>query len=409
MAYQFLHVNVYSRKAGKGKAGGRTVQDIIDEVTREPSASKHVEDPQPPIVVYGCNPADIPAMCDEYAASMVTTHERKNRKTGETEKVTRKMRDDGLVMLAGVFSAPVEMPAGDWPEYRARMVEKLREEYGDRLKSVGEHFDEAYRHCHFYIIPRPGERLDDIHPGRAAARASKERDEPKGKQNTAYIAAMRKWQDSYWQGVSADFGLARLGPKKQRLNRPEYVAQQAELARLAQLKRDAEARQQQLAQEGEKVKQYTERAQVARERALAAKQEAEQVLGQAATWGGRIGAFLGGLTGAFVTAATAATDYLRERGWWPGIGRVKELEQEAQQHSRQALEKRREAAHDRELARLEKQRAAGEVGVLHGKLVNLEGQVRSMQAANEVLAKHNNELSAELKDLGRGRGNEIEL
>ena len=229
MAYQFIHIDSFSRQAGKGKASANSVQDIINEVTRKPDDCKHVEKPQPPILLFGVDPLKLPALCENYATSMSSNFIRKNRKTGFDESVSRKMRADGLTMIGGVFSAPAEMPVGLWPDYRSLMIETLNHEFGNRLKSVVEHFDEEYRHCHFYVVPNHGEHFDTVHPGKRAAALMDQAGELKGKQNAAYIAAMRQWQDDYWEKVSSKFALARIGPKRQRLTRAEYKAQQSVL------------------------------------------------------------------------------------------------------------------------------------------------------------------------------------
>jgi hypothetical protein len=225
IAYQFIHIESYSIKAGKGKAGDNCVQDIINEVIRKPVASPHVANPQPPVLLYGVLPQSLVLMCHQYAESMTSQFVRSNRKTGLNENVIRKLRKDGLVMIGGIFSAPQEMPVGQWPEYRSEMIAKLKADFGERLKTVVEHDDEPYRHCHFYVIPNFGERFDDVHPGKRAAKAQ---GGMKGAQNAAYIEAMRKFQDSFYENVSKRFALARLGPKRKRLARPVWKSQQAQ-------------------------------------------------------------------------------------------------------------------------------------------------------------------------------------
>lgn len=404
MGYQFLHVNVYSRRAGKGKAGGQDVRGIIDEVTRAPEASAHVPDPQPHELVFGCSPLDIPLMCDEYAATMTSTHERKNRKTGKPEQVTRKMREDGLVLMAGVFSCPSEMPIGTWEEYRDRMVEKLKDEFGDRLKSVVQHNDEKHPHCHFYIIPRPGESLDKIHVGRQALKNGHEQGLSKSKRDLEYMAAMRQWQDSYWNDVSKEFGLARLGPRRQRLNRDEYNAQQHANKQMALAMREAKEQQEQATKQLAQAAQDLAKAEKVLAQARAARKEADQVIERVSTWGGRIGTFVGAAVSSLTTASAVFVDYLRERGLWPGMGKVQELQQQAQQDAKAAQEKRRQADADRDNARLERARATEREVLLRNEVAKQEGLVNGLKSRVEVLGKHNKELEQENKDLSAKLG-----
>lgn len=394
MGYQFLHIESYGRKAGKGKAGGNSVRDVVDEVTRKPEASPHVPDPQRPKLVFGCDPHQLPQMAESYAVTMASTFTRKNRKTGVEESVTRKMREDGLVMIGGVFSAPAEMPVGDWPEYRAKMVEKLQDEFGDRLKSVQEHFDEPFRHCHFYIIPRPGEHFDQVHPGKCAAAQAKDEGGMKGQQNTAYIEAMRKWQDSYWHDVSNQFALARIGPKKQRVTRSEWQAQQVALVTAAQQLRKAQEGMERWQQAEAKLKRQ-------HDAVSARKAEVEEREERLQTVGGRVGLLAGGFSSGFVTALQAAKDWLIERSLWPGVKRSHEIEQNALEAIRkrdetiQRVEGRVEGL-QRQIDRSKRQ--DGNVADLQKQLAGVKGQLAKTEGYNAELAQENNDLRRALRN-----------
>ena len=50
--------------------------------------------------------------------------------------------------------------AKDWPRFREATVAWLKQQYGERLRSVVEHTDEAHPHLHFYAVPLPGERFE---------------------------------------------------------------------------------------------------------------------------------------------------------------------------------------------------------------------------------------------------------
>lgn len=380
VGFQFLHIESYSRKAGKGKTGGNSVSDIIAEVTRKPDASPHVPNPQLPTLVFGVDAHQLPAMCESYAVTMTNEFTRKNRKTGIEETVNRKMREDGLVMIGGVFSAPADMPVGDWPSYRKQMIEKLKNEFGDRLKSVNEHHDEPYKHCHFYVIPKPGEHFDQIHPGKRAAAAANDKGEVKGKQNTAYIESMRKWQDSYWKDVSEKFGLARIGPKVQRVSRSEWQAQQAALVLNAET----------LLSNTGKTNALKDREIVLKKQEIQVKQDIVKVK-KLETFGGKLGLVFGGV----VTAGLAIKDWLVERKLWAGVTR----EEAAKAKTRNFVINQRK----------ELEKASKDLIKATSKVESLKNQLETVKAPSEELKKKEIELDKANAELAKVEGFNTEL
>src|SRR5476651_440558 len=227
MGFQFLHVESYARQAGKGKAGGHTVASVMAEAKRQPDACPHVENPAPPILLFGCSLAEVESKANEWAAS-------------STDAIGRKLRKDGLCLLAGVISAPDDMAAEVWESMKQEAIAWLNQD--GRLVSVAEHADEAHRHVHFYKIPAPGARFETLHPGRAAALEAKADGALRGEQNRAYKEAMRGFQDDFFEQVGARHGLTRLGPAKRRLTRSEWKNEQVAALSLANamIKADAD-------------------------------------------------------------------------------------------------------------------------------------------------------------------------
>lgn len=225
MSYQFLHVECYARQGSQQRGQPRkwSAREIAEEAERHPDACPHVEQPQPPKVLYGCTPAEAADLAEEWA-------------NAATDAKGRKLRRDGLALLGGVVSLPSEQ-AEDWPSFREATVAWLREQYGERLRSVVEHTDEAHPHLHFYCVPLPGERFEVLHPGRHAAAEKARQGAKKGAQNAAYKSAMVRWQDDFAAGVAAHFGLARLGPGRRRLTRKAWQAEQAQARALAVAKK----------------------------------------------------------------------------------------------------------------------------------------------------------------------------
>ena len=188
MGYQFLHLESYARHGSKqhGQPRKWSAREIAAEAMREPDACPHVAQPQPPKVLHGCTPAEAAKLAHDWADS-------------SQDAKGRKLRADGLALAAGVVSLPAEQ-AKDWPRFREATVAWLREQYGERLRSVVEHTDEAHPHLHFYAVPLPGERFEVLHPGRQAAAKKAQQGAKKGAQNAAYKAAMVGWQDDF-QGL----------------------------------------------------------------------------------------------------------------------------------------------------------------------------------------------------------------
>lgn len=238
--YQFIHYEGYSLSGSTQKSkktGGitktRSVSEIIAETNRIRGNCPHIENPKPPIVILG-QLEKLEAVCQDWASNT-------------KDALGRKLRKDAQCLLAGVISFPREREQKnpqDWEKFKARSIKYLERKYGDRLKCVVEHEDESHPHLHFYVVPRIGEKFEDIHEGVKAQNAVKEKskqylkDNPKekeppkdlqkGGQNLAYIQAMRLLQDEFYEKVGIYSGLARLGPGRRRLSRSEWKAEQQE-------------------------------------------------------------------------------------------------------------------------------------------------------------------------------------
>ena len=229
MAYQFIHIEGYartgSRQVRKGKGGRATevrkwsAAEIAAEAEREPDSCPHVAQPMQPGRLHGCSPSEAVRRAEEWGAKA-------------KDAQGRKLRSDGLCMLAGVVSLPGDQ-SKDWPRFREAVVHELRQQHGERLLSVVEHLDEEHPHLHFYAVPLDGERFEVLHPGRSAAAKKAQEGGKKGAQNGAYKSAMSKYQDDFSNAVAARFGLTRLGPGRRRLTRAQWQSEQAQARALA--------------------------------------------------------------------------------------------------------------------------------------------------------------------------------
>jgi len=226
MSYQFIHVECYAREGSKQGKGKWSIRDIVAEAGREEGNYYHVENAKEPTLVYGVSLAEL---------------EKKANEWGDQAKDARghKLRKDGHCLLAGVISLPREQEK-DWEKFKAKSIEWLKDQYGERLKTVVEHTDETHPHIHFYAVPNAGERFEVLHKGQQAANLAKKAGKKKGEQNKDYCEAMRCWQDNFG-GMASKFGLARLGPGRRRLTRAQWKAEQAQARALVTVKDQAKA------------------------------------------------------------------------------------------------------------------------------------------------------------------------
>ena len=238
MSYQFIHIEDYSKviskkrgNGGKGKYNeetkGRSVRDIIAEAKREEGNCPHVENPKPPLLLYGKNLDEVEKLAYEY-------HE--NTKLTDKNGKEKKLRSDANILLAGVVSLNRENE-DIWGEYKNDAIAFLSNKYGKKLVSVIEHTDEANPHFHFYVIQEPGKRFDLIHDGKKAL--FENRDKKKHDQNIAYLNAMRKVQEDFFRVVSSNYGLSKDGPKRKRTSRKDYFKQKREIKLIQQVKEQA--------------------------------------------------------------------------------------------------------------------------------------------------------------------------
>ena len=223
--YQFLHHETYSIFPSKNK---KQFMSVAREFMREPYSCPHVPNPKPPIIVYGVN---------AYEAEAVV----RKRVEKAKDKLGRKLRNDAQVILSGVCSLPPEIYKRDL-DFGTKVTEKwindnlryLKKKYNENLLSVIAHFDEGepiHPHLHFIVsIPdtdKNGEaNLMYIH---APIFARQNAEGGRKNKYDAYKKSYRELQDEYYKDISSNYGLSRLGPRRQRLSRSEYQAQKAQM------------------------------------------------------------------------------------------------------------------------------------------------------------------------------------
>ncbi|MEX7449077.1 plasmid recombination protein [Klebsiella pneumoniae] len=225
--FQFIHLEAYSLQANQqgGKNAkfnkevkARTVSEVLGEVLRKDGFCNHIQEPEAPGVLYG-DLNNIETDCKAY---------HQNHKNIDKNGKAKALRSDANVLIAGVVSLEgIEQNYKDWDQYKIDVLGFLKEKYGENLAAVVEHTDEENPHLHFYIVPKIGQKLDELHDGKKAVLELKKK-EPKalkGKQNKAYIEGMRNFQDDFYNKVSKNFGLTKIGPARSRVSRKTYFEQ----------------------------------------------------------------------------------------------------------------------------------------------------------------------------------------
>lgn len=221
--YQFIHVESYSKVSAKKKLKddynneikGRNVRDIINEVTRKEGYCDHVAEPEEPVILYGVDPSQLEALTENYF---------NNTKLTNSNGVTRSLRKDSHILLAGVISLNRECDSF-WDEYKQDSIAWLKEKYGEHLKCVVEHTDEANPHLHFYCVQDAGKDFNLLHEGKRAFVS----EQLKYKKEIAFKNAMRDFQEDFYNSVSLKYGLMKTGPRRQRLSNQDYKRQQQEI------------------------------------------------------------------------------------------------------------------------------------------------------------------------------------
>ena len=241
----FVHCQSFSRKPNRA---GQCVGQVVGEGLRTGQYHPHVESPRPPISVFG-DPTTFKLMHDAHVAER-KTYAVKNGQISE-----RVIRQDRHTLFTIVASYPSPIAAVEAsPEELARFktwvdlnLAWVRDRYGNQLKVAFAHVDEQHPHLHFWLLPDdPSADATLLHPGKVAKREveahlKSERVPPREAVkagNRALKSAMRAWQDSYHRAVGATLGMHRDGPKRRRLSRAQWAAEQAMLAHHRALEED---------------------------------------------------------------------------------------------------------------------------------------------------------------------------
>lgn len=231
--YQFFRVEAYGRKGSacgrpsrkRGvraeKTGGKwSLSQILDEAERVDGACPHVENPKAPVILPGfpMKPREFLQYAEEQAE-------------GGKDAWGRKLRVDAVIAVAGVASFPLpaweiafeEEARAAYDLWEETLLKFLKLEYGDMVRCALRHTDEGHWHVHFYVVedrqPDGSFGVREIHPGRRAKEAARQKGGTIRDMDDAYDAAMEKLQDRYWEKVSKLCEQERMGPMLYRSDR----------------------------------------------------------------------------------------------------------------------------------------------------------------------------------------------
>ncbi|MDF3855112.1 plasmid recombination protein [Paracoccus pantotrophus] len=232
----FAHKQTYSRK---GNSKSRSVSDIADEAERLDGACPHVGNPQPPTILEGIRPSEVVALIEQRIAEQNKLLRRLRKEQPERKEALRGIRSDTHVMIGSVFSFPdpvEDMNEADYLRWRRDVIAFARDDAARNaaeVLSIVEHRDEAHPHVHVLAVPLCAEgnmRMD----AKRCHEGHREQDRHKdhgwsGSPSRSYKQAMRGWQDRYHATVGAKHGQARTGPRRRRLDRAAWKAEQERL------------------------------------------------------------------------------------------------------------------------------------------------------------------------------------
>lgn len=251
----FVHCQTYARKPNRA---GQCIRQVIEEGLRSGGYHPHVGEPKPPVPVFG-DPGGFQQMHDAHVDARRT---RAIRNGQVSEREIRRDRHTLYTIVASYPTLTTVMEAS--PEELTRLkrwvdltLAWVQAQYGNQLKAAFAHLDEAYPHLHFWLLPEdPSADATLLHPGKVTKREVQARLKLEGLPareavaagNRALKAAMRDWQDSFHRAVGAPLGMHRDGPKRRRVSRAQWAAEQSMLAHHRKLEEDRERLEAQVAE-----------------------------------------------------------------------------------------------------------------------------------------------------------------
>ena len=236
--FGFLHL----KRAGKSfvpnksnyrSNSGLTYGGCFDELLREPAHCLHVQDPLPPLHLFGTPAEELERILDDWYLNARETRQ------GPTGPYQSRIREDRQRLQAGVVSFPVrrELMGPDDEALSNLYFDAARafigspKVYGDCHRAQYRHVDEEYLHDHHFGLSLDPEV--ELHPLYAAKAESRRRGDTPGEQNKVFKAAGNELQLAFYREVSRPLGLGYKDTSKRSLRIPNaYKRQMLKLERL---------------------------------------------------------------------------------------------------------------------------------------------------------------------------------
>lgn len=233
----FAHKQTYSQK---GNSKSRSVRSIIEELERLEGACPHVPRPLPPGILEGIQPHDLIDMIEARVTEQNRALRKMRKESPDQKAELRGIRVDTHVLMASVFSYPDTIDLMDEEEYRAWRDDVIAFARRDaaandlEIMTIVEHRDESHPHLHVLALPvvseaNPRMNAKLCHEGHLAQDLHI-RNSWSGSPSRSYRRAMSAWQDRYHAEVGSKHGQARTGPKRRRLDRATWKAEQIRIA-----------------------------------------------------------------------------------------------------------------------------------------------------------------------------------
>ena len=247
----FAHKQTYSQK---GNSKSLSIKSIVEELERLEGAFPHVPDPKPPNILEGMRPRDITKLVEERVEEQNCVLRKERKERPDLKSDLRSIRIDTHVLVAGVYSYPDAVEDMDMAEYLAwrddviAFARRDAETNALEIMTIAEHLDEAHPHIHVLALPlvtqsNPRMNAKLCHEGHVA-QDRHIKNGWSGSPSRAYKQSMSAWQDRYHAEVGSRHGQARTGPKRRRLDRATWKAEQGRIQLLkdsAKADRRAEA------------------------------------------------------------------------------------------------------------------------------------------------------------------------
>ncbi len=220
----FIRLEAYARQAPHKKNSKELkacTDGILGELVRRPGFYPHVPEPKQPEIIFGSDPEAVWEEAYHQAAQA-------------QERPGVRLRSTGLIMAVGVISYPVARSIVEEDPEEMQKCESwfadsrafIKKEFGDRLKLIVYHRDEAYPNWHFALIPQLDTdrrlRIGEVHPGFRAEQEARARRESPRAQAKAHEHAMSEFIDRFHFEVAMNYGHTRFGPERLRLTRDEW-------------------------------------------------------------------------------------------------------------------------------------------------------------------------------------------